>query len=625
MTPQEWKEPLESPETRRCHVDKFSLILGAVAALIAALPAFLGWFSTPDGALHLQQQTALDDQMVYAAWMQQAAQGRFLFENLFAVDPQPGLTFHLYFLALGFLSKAVGVVAALTLARVGFSFLFVFLLGRFLQKLGLSTWQCRASLILSVIGGGLGVFSWANYGREILSSSPVKFLTGGWLPIDVWQPEAFIFPSMLTNGLFMASLCLFLVILSAVLDARESSKAVLAGAAAFLVLMNIHSYDVLLLALILIGFLVTQISAKKAERAWIIRTLLIGAGALPAAGWFLYVLSQDKVFQARAATLTYSPLFSQALAGILPLAAAALALKWLKTEKDSPARIAIPAVGGVLVAGVLFSFGRSPDGYWMSMPVWAAAFAGVLALLWFWDEDDQGKALLWSWALVGLIAIYFPGLFQRKLAMGMMLPWAILVGWESIAWFRSWDHSRRVLVGVLGAALAAGSSIMWLTREMAFVQGQASSTTLHSPLLDADAKKALDALAKEPGRVIAAAPPGVPSPDPNSKGSFGSPALPDLNPMIAGLAGKHAYAGHWSETPDYASRRSDIQGIFLGQSSIEEKIEVIKKAGLTHLIAPTPGEGLPFSDLRGLGESLHQGKNWSLIRLNLESLQQTPQ
>lgn len=610
---------MEAPETRRSHVDKFSLILGAIAALLAALPAFLGWFSTPDGALHLQQQTALDDQMVYAAWMQQAAQGRFLFENLFAVDPQPGLTFHLYFLLLGFASKALGAVAALTVARVGFSFLFVFLLGRFLQRLGLSTWQCRASLGLAVFGGGLGVFAWANYGREILSSSPIKFLTGGWLPIDVWQPEAFIFPSMLTNGLFMASLCLFLVILTAVLDARDGWKSVPLGAGAFLALMNIHSYDVLLLALTLVGFLVTQISAKKAEKAWIIRTLMIGAGALPAAGWFLYVLSQDKVFQARAATLTYSPLFSQVLAGILPLAATALILKWLRTGKESPARVAVPALGGVLVAGVLFSFGRSPDGYWMSLPVWAAAFAGILALLWFWDEDDQGKALLWSWALVGLIALYFPGLFQRKLAMGMILPWAILAGWEAVAWFRSWDHSRRILVGVLGAALASGSSIMWLTREMAFVQGQSSSTTLHSPLLDADARQALDALAKEPDRVVAAAPPGIPSPDPNSKGSFGSPALPDLNPMIAGLAGKFAYAGHWSETPEYEARRGLIQEVFLSQSPLETKIEAIKKAGLTHLIAPTPGEGLPFADLTGLGESVHQGKNWSLIRLNLEN------
>lgn len=616
MTPGEWQEPQESPETRRSQVDKFSLILGLVAALLAALPAFLGWFSTPDGALHLQQQTALDDQMVYAAWIQQAMQGRFMFENLFAIDQQPGLTIHLYFLVLGWLAKLTGPVAALTLARIGFSFLFVWLLGRFLIRLNLSSWQCRAALAASVFAGGLGALAWTPFGREILSGSPVKFLTGGWLPIDVWQPEAFIFPSMLTNGLFMASLCLFLVILKAVLDAQESWKPVPIGAAAFLVLMNIHSYDVLLLALVLGGFLVTQIKAKKATGAWIARTVVIGAGALPAAGWFLYVLSQDKVFQARAATLTYSPLFSQVLAGILPLAALCLFFKWSRSSKEGTGQIAVYSIAGLLLAGVLFSFGRSPDGFWMTAPLWGISYVFVLGLLYFLDEDDQNKALLWSWALVGLVAIYFPGLFQRKLAMGMILPWAILAGWEAVAWFRQWDHSRRILIGAAAGLLISASSLLWLMREMTLVQLQVSSTTVHSPLVDPEAHEALRLLAKEEGRVVAIAPPGIPRPNPEAKGSFLSPAVPDLNPMIAGLAGKYAYAGHWSETPDYTARREAAQKVFLSATSDEERREILAKGGITHLIAPTPQEGSPFADLTPLGEPLTQGKNWTLIRLS---------
>ena len=616
MTPGEWQEPQESPETRQSQVDKFSLILGLAAALLAALPAFLGWFSTPDGALHLQQQTALDDQMVYAAWIQQAMQGRFMFENLFAIDQQPGLTIHLYFLVLGWVAKLTGPVAALTLARIGFSFLFVWLLGRFLIRLNLSSWQCRAALAASVFAGGLGALAWTPFGREILSGSPVKFLTGGWLPIDVWQPEAFIFPSMLTNGLFMASLCLFLVILKAVLDAQESWKPVPIGAAAFLVLMNIHSYDVLLLALVLGGFLVTQIKAKKATGAWIARTVVIGAGALPAAGWFLYVLSQDKVFQARAATLTYSPLFSQVLAGILPLAALCLFFKWSRSSKEGTGQIAVYSIAGLLLAGVLFSFGRSPDGFWMTAPLWGISYLFVLGLLYFLDEDDQNKALLWSWALVGLVAIYFPGLFQRKLAMGMILPWAILAGWEAVAWFRQWDHSRRILIGAAAGLLISASSLLWLMREMTLVQLQVSSTTVHSPLVDPEANEALRLLAKEEGRVVAIAPPGIPRPNPEAKGSFLSPAVPDLNPMIAGLAGKYAYAGHWSETPYYTARREAAQKVFFSATTDEERREILAKGGITHLIAPTPQEGSPFADLTPLGEPLTQGKNWTLIRLS---------
>lgn len=616
MKANEWQEPLESAETRLKQVDKFSIILGLTAALLAALPAFLGWFSTPDGGLHLQQQTALDDQMVYAAWIQQAMQGRFMFENLFAVDQQPGLTIHLYFLVLGWVAKLTGPIAALTLARVGFSFLFVWLLGRFLIRLDLSSWQCRSALGVAVFAGGLGALAWTPFGREILTGSPVRVLTGGWLPIDVWQPEAFVFPSMLTNGLFMASLCLFLIILKSVLDAQESWKPVPIGATAFLVLMNIHSYDVLLLALVLGGFLVTQIKAKKASGAWIIRTLVIGAGALPAAGWFLYVLGQDKVFQARAATLTYSPLFGQVLAGILPLAALCLFFKWSRSSKEGTGQITVYSVAGLLLAGVLFSFGRSPDGFWMTAPLWGLSYLLVLGLLYFLDEEDQSRALLWSWALVGLVAIYFPGLFQRKLAMGMILPWAILAGWQAVAWFRQWDHSRRILVGAAAGLLISASSILWLMREMTLVQLQVSSTTVHSPLLDAEANEALNLLAKEEGRVVAIAPPGIPRANPDSKGSFLSPAIPDLNPMIAGLAGKFAYAGHWSETPDYTARREAAQKVFFSSTTDEERREILAKGGITHLIAPTPQEGAPFADLLSYGLALKQGKNWTLIRLS---------
>mgnify|MGYP006184294005 CR=1 FL=1 len=45
-----------------------------------------------------------------------------------------------------------------------------------------------------------------------------------------WQPEGFVFPSMLTTSLFMASLCLILVIFTSFLDARKSWKPVLQAA-----------------------------------------------------------------------------------------------------------------------------------------------------------------------------------------------------------------------------------------------------------------------------------------------------------------------------------------------------------------------------------------------------------
>src|SRR5205085_1151545 len=89
-------------------------------------------------------------------------------------------------------------------------------------------------------------------------------------------------------------------------------------------LMNIHSYDVLLVTLCLVGFVATLLGAKMATKEWFLRAVLIGLGTLPFALYFVYVLKNDPVFQARAETLTFSPNFRQIFAGYVLLIIPAL-------------------------------------------------------------------------------------------------------------------------------------------------------------------------------------------------------------------------------------------------------------------------------------------------------------
>ena len=139
------------------------------------------------------------------------------------------------------------------------------------------------------------------------------------LPTDVWQPEGYFFYSALTNSLFMVSVCLILGTFLNVLQARESKAAIWRGALCFGVLMNIHSYDVLLISLVMLGVPFALFKSEILSRRWVGRSLLIALGAVPAALWFVYVIKNDPVFQARAATLTYSPNFRQLLFGFIPL------------------------------------------------------------------------------------------------------------------------------------------------------------------------------------------------------------------------------------------------------------------------------------------------------------------
>ncbi len=592
---------------------RFCLWLAGAAVLLSALPVIIGLLSSPEGALYLQQQIALDDQMVYAAWMQQASDGALFFDNRFAIEDQPGLTFHAYFLVLGWLSKLTGIPTALTIGRLLFGFLFVFLLGRFVGRFKIETSTKRLVMVIAVFGGGLGFAAWETFGREILGGSLVSVVTGGHLPTDVWQTEAFVFPSMLVNGLFMISLCLILIVLTAILDARESKRAILPGFAAMFLLMNIHSYDVLLIALVSVGLLAAMIGSKQLTKAWLGRCLIIGSGAILPAVWFLKVISEDPVFQARAATETYTGDFRGILGGLLPLMVLAMLGLWRRLKDRQKLGFYISA--GVVAGLYILSSVYHPDGYLLSGILWASVTLFVLVALCSMEEDRPIHALLWSWALIGLTAPYFPMLFQRKLSMGMAIPWAILAAFELAELTKRLKPSERRLAVGLACLVLCATSVRWIARELNLQSLNVSNTTLHSPYLSKSAAKAIEELRNEEGRVVIVASPGYPTQ--LEGGGFTEPYLPDLNPMLAGLTGSYAFAGHWSETPVYAERRRDALSIFMPGISAEKRLELIETSEATHLLAPLPSAfpKVPLTDLRQWGEVLFVEDEWMLIRI----------
>jgi hypothetical protein len=614
---------------------RFAIWAALIAALISVVPFLVANFLfKPAGGLYLGSQTANDDLMVYSAWMFQAAEGKFLFDNRFAVDPQPGLTIHLYFLVLGWISKLAGILEALTLARMLGNAALVWAIYQFVRRVTADGYAQKVAIVLSVLGGGLGFLAWQNFG--IAGPSPFSALISGRLPTDVWQPEGFVFPSMLVNGLFSWSLVLILSIFSLVLDARESAKPVWKGALCFLLLMNIHSYDVVIVTATLVGLLGMSLLRKQADPKWIGRVGFMGLGALPAAFWFIHVLSQDAVFQARAATPTYSPLFRQVFFGYLPLIALGLlgismAFKNRlgetehEVQEDRFGKLK-PLVVGLFVLGLFLMSGSHADTnqYWMTMGPFIVALAVGLAVVVFTAGDSPGLNLLASWAILGLIIPYFPALFQRKLLMGLALPWAMLGAIGFAVFFATRERGQRNLACVLVAALVAGSSVQWLQREISLARANVSSTTTHAVFYGPDVPKILEKLRAEPGRKVLIAMPGIATPG-ATPGNFQEPYLPDLNPVVSGLAGAYSYAGHWSETPNYNQRRGEATSLFLASTSPEKRAEILKNSGATHLIAPMPEAFANFSELTGgrdalvdphvLGEEILEGNRFCLIRI----------
>ena len=584
----------------------------AIAITVAvALPTLYSFLIRPAGSLYLGIQYNLDDHMVYAGWMKQAMEGHITFENRFTTDSQPGLTLHLYYLVLGWIAKIAGIPLTMTLARLGFTFLSVILLGRLVEFVTEKIYSRKLALTMSVVGGGIGFMVWHNFGRDMVrpGNDVLKGLMLSRLPNDVWQPEGFFFFSAITNSLFMVSLCLILGVLINILKAKESVKAIIPGAICFGLLMNIHSYDVLLIAMCLVGFLATLFGSKMVQGTWVLRTFLISLGVVPFALWFLYVLKNDPVFQARAATLTYSPNFRQIFAGyVLLMIPASVAI--FDRRKLPIAGLGLMAL--LLVGLNFFASNHLTDSYYMSMGVWVGLFALVLVSLYLIRPEKPGFALILAWAFVGILAPYFPALFQRKLTMMLSVPWGILAGIGIAMVLEKRERGQRNLLAALGLIVFSATGLRWLSREVTLAKKDVSNTTVHSIYYSKDVSDILAILTPLGANAVVAALPGVPSPSLDEQGnqmvdSYETPFIADLNPIFVGLAGNKSFVGHWSETPDYNGKRKQLGSMLVGETAGTNTL------GITHLVLPK--DRIPRARKpEEFGEVLFSGKDLVLIK-----------
>jgi arabinosyltransferase C len=339
------------------------------------------------------------------------------------------------------------------------------------------------------------------------------------------------------------------------------------------------------------------------------RAFLIGLGTVPFALWFVYVLKNDPVFQARAATLTYSPNFRQIFAGYVLLIIPAL---YALFDKRKLPTVAIGMLCLILIGLNTAAASHLGDEYFMSGMVWASIYGAILVTLFLLRPEKPGLALIASWAFVGIIAPYFPALFQRKLTMMLSVPWGILAGIGIAMILEKRERGQRNLLTTLGIIVFAATGVRWITREMTLAKKDVSSTTVHSIYYSTDVTSILDILRPLGANAVVAALPGVPSPTVDEAGnpvvdSYETPFIADLNPIFVGLAGNKAFAGHWSETPDYENKRKAL-GAMLSAETVSPN-----PLGITHLVLPK--DHIPkHRQPEEFGEVLYRGNEFILIK-----------
>ena len=581
-------------------------------SVLILLPILYG-YATAGAGYFLGYPYNTDDHMVYAAWMRQAAEGRLLFENRFTTDPQPGLTLNLFFLALGWLSVPLGTLGATVFAQILAAIAVVLLMADLAARTYPDIATRKLALLLGVFGAGLGFLVFRSYGFALDPRDPSPFgdLLLRNLPADVWQPEAFVFPSLLTSALFGWALALILVAVRTVALAASDPRAVIPGAAAMLLLSNTHSYDALLVGLIFVAVLTGALASRTLTATWTLRGLAIAAGVIPAALWLAYVLRADPVFAARAATPTYTEGPRSLIAGVLPLVLLAL---FGLVEGRSKRVLAGAGLYLALLVGLWFSDpGSVGERYLLTPALFGVAFVVALLAVALVSDGEPVRDSLLAWAFVGLVAPYFPALFERKLAMGLSLPWALLAAGGVVRALRPIPQPSRRLAYALPILLLCATSARWYARLLGSISANVSNTTVQPVSFPPEVAQMIAAL-KPLGRdAVILAPPGVPNRPKGEDGAplldrYDPPLLPDLNPVLVGMAGSRAYAGHWSETPDYPARRAEASRAYFRDGG-RDLAAFARSKGVTHIVVPT---GYVSGDP---GEKIAGGKSFELYRL----------
>jgi hypothetical protein len=470
----------------------YYLLLGTLALLLASSPYLYGWLHTPVGHVYTGLTLNIDDCDVYLAWMRQTADGSFFQRNLFTTEEQKGIVFSCWFWLLGNLARLTHL-----------PLIVVYHLGRIIGGAG----------FLWAITKLLGVVFGPEFGPELKSEQAktrkvafalVCFASGlGWLlpvaqpnsSIDMWQPEAIGFLSLYYSPLFAPALACIVLFWWGFL-AKKPLPAMLAG----FLLGNFHTYDVIPLFTIAgIYQITTDILAKKWDKAGWMQLILIGLAALPTTLYQVYVLRTEPIFNNRV---------------------------------------------------------NIGEGTWTSAPHWVLLGMGLLVVFaCFARAKHFATPTLFrfclTWAIVGILIAYVPANFQRKLLMGIQIPFCLLAaaGLVSLASRLSGDFPKAALP--LGILLTTISNTLFILQDIGRLDGNTGSTN-HQPYLKNGEMEALNWMKANVNRndfVLAA-------PDPTSHKRFPNIALmPYLSVSIPALGNGTVYNGHWSETVQFKEEK----------------------------------------------------------------------
>lgn len=521
-----------SPEPAR-HETVWCLWVAVGAMALTMLPYLFGWALVGAGkprAWFCWLGYNLDDSSVYLAWMRQVADGHFFQRNLFTTDAQVGHQFNLFFQLLGVMAGVTHLPLLLLyhVIRIVLGVAFLRSVWWLLCMLLRGDRARRAAYLLVCFGAGLGWLPglWRHSG---LNS-----------PVDVWQPEAVTFLCLYLAPLFLISLLLMVGVIGWLWHGEETgrwSDAARAGVCGLL-LGNIHTYDVITLVAVWGAFLVVRTVADRRfdARSWG-RAALAGAMTAVSCGYMYLLMKTEPVFAARVAVETLSPQFRLYVLGyglLLPLAV------W---------------------------------GAWLCLKPSPEHEGGAMS---------RGTALLLvTWAVANLAAAYLPVPYQRKMLMGVHLPIAMLAG-VAVATALGKLRGRAWTAALAGCVVLLGiTNVRFLARDAGNFMDNRGQSRIQRPYLYEGEIHALAWIRRNAPADAAVQPIPWIAVAPDGAVGFVDTTVACLAP---GLTGHPVNAGHWGETPEFATTMGRWVQFLLPRTSDATRRDLLRESRIRYVI-----------------------------------------
>lgn len=332
----------------------------------------------------------VNDRNVYVSYIEQAREGRYLFDDLYTSKEESVPMLNLFWLSLGLFARFthLSANAVLEVSRILFIPFLLFAVYLLIAYFIKDIWQRKLAHLLACFGGGLGaVYLPFGYVLELVNRYNLS-MRRHW-PIDLDITEAFIYSTSYYSSHFIFSTILFIFIILLFLLAVDKQKlfyALPAGIMLF-ILANFHPFTFVILFFILFSYFIFLLWKNKKDAWFFIKYgLIAGAIALPSVLYHMFMF--------------YTPWWQNQT--------------W-KTSTVTPFATSIIFGYGVVLFSASYSLWLSFRSKLMINKEWfLLVWIVTQPPLLFLPVAVQGRFLEGYWLVLAIVGSYFLGNFLRR-------------------------------------------------------------------------------------------------------------------------------------------------------------------------------------------------------------------